>query len=121
MVEMMFAILILSVVLLGLLAVLSSILRYQSEGRTYEKVSVAANDVFGQAGEALAENFDRPLVPDVFARGRHALPNLDGVTFEIADTAERADLRRVDLTLYWNDERNVEHRKTMTTKFLKEK
>ena len=121
MIEMMFAIMLCSVVLMGLLGVLSSILRYQSEGRIYDKVSVAANDVFGQAGEALSKDFERPLVPDVFPPGRQPLASLEGVSFEVVETTERKDLKRVDLTLYWSDGRNIEHHKSMTTKFLKEK
>jgi hypothetical protein len=121
MVELMFAIMIFSVVLLGLLGVLSSLVRYQSEGRAYEKVSVAANAIFGQAGEALARDFDKPLVPDLFPAGRQPMANLEGVTFEVMETAERPDLKRVDLTLYWTDERNIEHHKSMTTRFLKER
>lgn len=121
MIEMMFAIMICSVVLLALLSVLSSMLRYQKDGRAYEKVSVAANSILGQAGEALADDFERPLVPDVFPAGRQALASVEGVTFEVGEVAERVDLRRVDVTLYWLDGRGVEHSKTMTTKFLKEK
>lgn len=121
MVEMMFAILIFSIVLLGLLGVLSSLLRHQAEGRAYEQVSVAANSLFGLAGEALAEDFDRPLVPDVFPAGRQSVPNLEGITFELVETAERADLKRVDLSLYWRDRQNVEHHKSMSTRFLNEK
>ena len=75
MIEMMFAIMICSIVLLGLLGVLGSVLRNQAEGRTYETISIAANSVFGQAGQALSEDFQRPLVPDVFPEGRQPVPN----------------------------------------------
>ena len=118
MIEMMFAIMICTIVLMGLLSVLGSVLRNQAEGRTYEKISMAANSVFGQAGQALKEDFQRPLVPDVFPEGRQPLANLEGVEFELSETAERDDLRRVDIIIYWTDEKGVEHKKPMTTKFL---
>lgn len=119
MVEMMFAIMICSIVLLGLLGVLTSVLRNQAEGRTYERISVAASTIFGRAGEALAENWSRPLVPDVFEAGRQPVPNLEELAFEVEETAEKDDLKRVDVTLYWTDEGGGARQKTMTTKFLK--
>ena len=119
MLEMMFAILILSVVLLGLMSVLGSVLRNQSEGRIYETVSVAANTLFGQAGQALHDKFDKPLVPDTFAAGRQPMPNLEGIEFEISENLEREDLKRVDIVLYWKDKAGAEHQKPMSTKFLK--
>lgn len=119
MVEMMFAMMICTIVLLGLVSVLGSVLRNQAEGRNYEKVSIAANTVFGRAGEALAEDFERPLVPDVFPEGRQPLPNLEGLEFEISEETEREDLRRVDIILYWTDDKDKEHSKPMTTKFLR--
>jgi type II secretory pathway pseudopilin PulG len=112
MVEMMFAILILSVVLLGLVSVLGSILDNQYNSRAYDKVSIAANTVFGQARQALAEHFDRPLVPDVFPAGRQTLPN---------QTPKRPDLMQVDLVIHWTDKRGQEHHKSMSTKFLRVK
>jgi type II secretory pathway pseudopilin PulG len=121
MVEMMFAILILSVVLLGLVSVLGSILDNQYNSRAYDKVSIAANTVFGQARQALAEHFDRPLVPDVFPAGRQTLPNLDGVSYEITQTPKRPDLMQVDLVIHWTDKRGQEHHKSMSTKFLRVK
>lgn len=119
MIEMMFAIFILSLVLLGLLGVLSSVLRNQAEGRSYELVSIAANSVFGQAGEALNEHFDHDLVPDVFAAGRQPVGGLEGVEFELTETRERDDLKRVDITIYWKDKNGTQHQKFMTTKFVK--
>lgn len=119
MVEMMFAIMICTVVLLGLLGVLGSVLRNQAEGRTYEKISIAANSVFGKAGQALSEDFDRPLVPDIFAEGRQDLANLEGVSFEVSEELEAEDLKRVDIVIHWKDETGKEHSKSMTTKFLK--
>lgn len=119
MVEMMFAIMICTVVLLGLLGVLGSVLRNQAEGRTYEKISVAANSIFGKAGQALSEDFDRPLVPDIFAEGRQDLVNLEGVSFEVSEELEAEDLKRVDIVIHWKDETGKEHSKSMTTKFLK--
>lgn len=121
MVEMMFAIMICSVVLLALLAVLSTLVRQQTEGRAYEKLSVAANALFGQAGEALTRDFDKPLIPDVFPAGRQPMANVEGVSFEVAETKERADLKRVDVSLYWTDARNANHQLTMSTKFVKER
>jgi type II secretory pathway pseudopilin PulG len=121
MIEMMFAIMICTIVLLGLLGVLGSVLRNQAEGRVYEKVSIAANSIFGQAGQALSEDFDRPLVPAVFADGRQPVTNLDDVEFEISQTLERDDLMRVDIVIHWADEKDVAHSKPMMTKFLKEK
>ena len=120
MVEMMFAIMILSIVLLALVSVLGTILDNQMSGRTYDKVSIAANMIFGQARLALAEHFDRPLVPDVFPSGRQKLANLDGVSYELSETMERNDLARVDLTIHWTD-KNVDRHKTMSTKFLRVK
>lgn len=120
MVEMMFAIMILSIVLLALVSVLGTILDNQMSGRTYDKVSIAANMVFGQARLALAERFDRPLVPDVFPSGRQKLANLEGVSYELSETKERKDLARVDLTIHWTD-KNVDRHKTMSTKFLRVK
>jgi hypothetical protein len=120
MIEMMFAILILSIVILGLLGVLGSVLRNQSEGRTYEKVSIAANTVFGQAGQALADDFEKVLVPDVFPAGRQPVTGLEEeVTFEISETRERDDLKRIDITLYWKDKDGQEHSKALSTKFVK--
>lgn len=121
MIEMMFAIFILTLVLFGLLGVLTSVLRNQAEGRSYEKVSIAANAIFGQAGDALTEHFDHDLVPDVFAAGRQPLASLEGVEFELSETRERDDLKRVDITIYWKDKNGAEHQKFMTTKFLKGK
>lgn len=120
MVEMMFAIMILSIVLLALVSVLGSLLEQQTRGRSYDKVAIATNQVFGQARQALAEHFDRPLVPDVFPSGRQKLPDLDGVSYEITQTMERTDLARVDLVIYWT-EKNGEHRRAMSTKFLRVK
>ncbi len=119
MTEMMFAIMILSVVLLGLVSVLGSILDNQRRGRSYDKVCVAANMIFGRARQALAEHFDRPLVPNVFPGGRQQLVDLE-VSYEVTQTSERSDLTRVDLTLHWAD-KNVERHKTMSTKFLRVK
>jgi hypothetical protein len=102
MMEIMFAMLILVVVILGLLGMLGSVLRSQSEGRIYEKVSIAANTVFGQAGQAISEDFEKSLVPD-----------------EISEQREKDDLKRVDITLYWKDKDGQEHQKTLSTKFLK--
>ena len=119
MTEMMFAIMILSIVLLALVSVLGSLLENQVRGRAYDKVNIAANMIFGQARQALAEHFDRPLVPGVFPAGRQRLIDLD-ISYEVNQTAERPDLTRVDLTLYWAD-KTMEHHKTMSTKFLKAK
>lgn len=120
MVEMMFAIMICSIVLLALLGVLGSVLRNQAEGRAYEKVSIAANSIFGQAGQALAEDFERPLVPELFSEGRQSVTNLDGVEFEISQTLEKEDLMRVDIVVYWNDDKGSSHNKPFSTKFLKD-
>lgn len=120
MIEMMFAIMICSVVLLGLLGVLGSVLRNQAEGRTYEKVSVAANSIFGKAGQALSEDFERPLVPDVFPKGRQPVDGVQDVSFEMSESQDRDDLRSVQIVLYWKDRDGHEHQKTMSTKFLKE-
>jgi len=122
MVEMMFAIMILSIVLLALVSVLGTILDNQMSGRTYDKVSIATNMLFGQARLALAEKFDRPLVPDVFPSGRQKLANLEGISYEISETMEpgRSDLARVVLTIYWTD-KSAERHKTMSTKFLRVK
>lgn len=120
MIEMMFAILILSIVILGLMGVLGSVLRNQSEGRIYEKVSIAANTVFGQAGQALSDDFEKKLVPDVFPPGRQPVTGLEEeVSFEISETRERDDLKRVDITLYWKDKDGREHQKSLSTKFVK--
>lgn len=121
MVEMMFAIMILSVVLLALVSVLGSILDNQYQSRTYDKVSIAANTVFGQARQALAEHFERPLVPDVFPAGRQKVANLEGVSFEVTETRVRPDLKQVDLLIHWTDKQGHEHHKPMTTKFLRVK
>ena len=120
MMEMMFAIMICSVVLLGLLGVLGSVLRNQAEGRTYEQVSVAANSIFGKAGQALSEDFERPLVPDVFPKGRQPVDGVQDVSFEMSESQDRDDLRSVQIILYWKDRDGREHQKTMSTKFLKE-
>lgn len=119
MTEMMFAIMILSVVLLGLVSVLGSLLENQMRGRSYDKVNIAANMLFGQARQALAEHFDRPLVPNVFPAGRQRLIDLD-ISYEVSQTNERHDLIRVDLTLYWAD-KTVQRQKSMSTKFLRAK
>ena len=121
MVEMMFAIMICSIVLLGLLAVLGSVLRNQEEGHNYEKVSIAANLIFSRAGQALENDFDQVLVPDIFAEGRQPLENLPDVSFEISETLVPAkeDLKQVEIVIYWNDKKGVEHRKSMSTKFLR--
>lgn len=121
MVEMMFAIMICSFVLLGLLGVLSSVLRNQAESRNYEKISIAANSIFGQVGQALDEDFERPLTPHLFAPGRQELTNLEGIGFEVTQVRERQDLMRVDIVIYWDDEKGVPHKKTMSTKFLRKK
>lgn len=118
MTEMMFAIMILSIVLLALVSVLGSLLDQQVRGRSYDKVAIAANQIFGQARQALAEHFDRPLVPDVFPSGRQELANLEGVSYEVTETMERPDLARVDLVIRWN-EKSVEHHRNMSTKFLR--
>ena len=119
MIEMMFAILILSIVLLGLMSVLGSVLRNQSDGRIYETVSVAANAIFGQAGQAVHDNFDKPLIPGTFPAGRQPMTNLEGIEFEVSETLEREDLKRVDLVIYWKDKAGAERRTNMSTKFLK--
>jgi hypothetical protein len=120
MMEIMFAMLILVVVILGLLGMLGSVLRSQSEGRIYEKVSIAANTVFGQAGQAISEDFEKSLVPDVFASGRQPVTGLEEeISFEISEQREKDDLKRVDITLYWKDKDGQEHQKTLSTKFLK--
>ena len=120
MAEMMFAIMILSIVLLALVSVLGTILENQVRGRSYDKVSIAANMLFGQARHALAEHFDRPLVPDVFPSGRQDLANVEGVIYEISQTQRRSDLIQVDLVLYWSD-KSGSHQKAMSTKFLRVK
>jgi prepilin-type N-terminal cleavage/methylation domain-containing protein len=120
MIELMFSILICSIVLMGLLGVLGSLIRDQAEGRTYERVSLAASTVFGEAGEAIARDFYAPLVPDIFAEGRQPVGDIEGVEFEISETQVRDDLKKVDIVLYWTDEKNAEHQKQMSTYFLKE-
>lgn len=119
MVEMMFAIMILSIVLLGLVSVLGSVLRHQYEGRNAEKVSIAANTLFAQAGHALAEHWDRALVPDVFPGYRTDLSNLEDVSYELSETKERNDLKRVDIKIFWKDKNGNEHQKAMFTKILR--
>lgn len=120
MTEMMFAIMILSIVLLALVSVLGSLLDQQMRGRSYDKAAIATNQIFGQARQALAEHFDRPLVPDVFPSGRQTMPELEGFSYEITETMERPDLARVDLVLHWK-EKTVEHHRAMSTKFLRVK
>lgn len=120
MMEMMFAIMILSIVLLALVSVLGSLLDQQMRGRSYDKVAIAANQVFGQARQALAEHFDRPLVPDVFSGGRQKLADLEGISYEVSQTMERPDLARVDLTIHWT-EKTTDHHRSMSTKFLRVK
>ncbi len=120
MIELLFALLILTIVILGMVGVLASLLRYQSDGRNYEKVGIAGGIVFGQAGLALSENFERPLVPDLFEAGRQPLSEIEGLSFEVVETRERDDLKRVDLTIFWADESGAQREKTMSTKFLKE-
>lgn len=120
MTEMMFAIMVLSIVLLALVSVLGSMLDQQMRGRSYDKVAIAANQIFGQARQALAEHFDRPLVPNVFPSGRQELANLEGVSYEVTQTMERNDLARVDLTIHWT-EKGIGHHRSMSTKFLRVK
>lgn len=119
MVEMMFAVMILAIVILGLLGIISTVLRNLEEGRTYEKLSIAATSVFGQAGLALEENFDRPLLPDTFSEGVHEFPGLEGVSYEVKEERERDDLKRVEVTLFWKSKGGSEHKKTLMTKFVK--
>lgn len=119
MTEMMFAIMILSIVLLALVSVLGSVLRHQYEGRNAEKISIAANQVFGKAGHALAEHWERALVPDVFPAGKQALASVEGISYEVSETKERNDLKRVNITLYWKDKDGTEHQKDMFTKILR--
>jgi type II secretory pathway pseudopilin PulG len=119
MVEMMFAIMILSIVLLGLVSVLGSVLRNQFEGRNAEKVAIAANTLFAQAGHALTDHWDRPLVPDLFPAYRQDMANLEGISYELSETKERDDLKRVDIKIYWKDKNGNEHQKAMTTKILR--
>ena len=119
MIEMMFAILIISIVLLGLISVMGSVLRNQSEGRTYDQVTIAANSVFGLAGQALSDDFEKPLIPDTFVAGRQPMTSLEGVSFEVTEQRERDDLKRVDVVIYWKDKTGNEHQKTLSTKFLK--
>jgi len=119
MMEMMFAIMILSIVLLALVSVLGSVLRHQFEGRNAEKVSIAANTLFGQANHALAEHWERPLVPDVFPGYRQDMANLEGISYELSETKERNDLKRVDIKIYWKDKNGAEHQKAMFTKVLR--
>lgn len=119
MVEMMFATMILAIVLLGLLGVIATVLRNLDDGRTYEKVGIAASSVFGQAGLAVSEDFEKSLFPDTFTPGVQEFPGLDGISFEIREELEREDLKRVEVTLYWTSKDKGEHRKTFMTKFLK--
>lgn len=119
MVEMMFALLILSVVLLGLLGVITTVLRNLEDGRAYEKVDIAANSLFGQAGLAAAENFEKSLFPDTFAEGVHQFPGLEGILYEVKEELEREDLKRVEVTLFWKNKDGAERKKTFMTKFVK--
>lgn len=119
MVEMMFALLILSVVLLGLLGIITTVLRNLEDGRTYEKVNIAANSLFGQAGLAAAENFEKSLFPDTFAEGVQEFPGLEGILYEVHEELEREDLKRVEVTLFWENKDGTERKKTFMTKFVK--
>ncbi len=119
MVEMMFAVMILSVVLLGMLGIIGTVLRNLEDGRTYEKVSIAANSLFGQAGLALSENFEKSLFPDTFIHGVQEFPGLEGVSYEVKEERERDDLKRVEVTLFWKSKDGLEHKKTFMTKFVK--
>jgi type II secretory pathway component PulJ len=121
MMEMMFALLILSIVILGLVSVLGAVLRNQSEGRAYDQVSIATNAIFADAGLALSEDFEKSLIPDTFRPGRQPMESLKEVSFEVSETRERDDLKRVDIVVYWKDKNGIEHRKAMSTKFLKER
>lgn len=115
----MFAIMILSIVLLALVSVFGSVLRNQFEGRSAEKVSIAANALFGKAGHALAEHWDRPLVPEIFPGYRTDLPNVEGISYELKESELAKDLKRVDIKLYWKDKSGNEHAKEMFTKILR--
>lgn len=119
MVEMMFAILILSVVLLGLLGIITTVLRNLEDGRSYEKVDIAANSLLGQAGLAASENFEISLFPDTFSEGVQAFPGLEGISYEIKEELEREDLKRVEVTLFWKNKDGAERQKTFMTKFVK--
>lgn len=119
MVEMMFAVMILSVVILGLLGIISTVLKNLEEGRNFEKVSIAANSLFGQAGLALSENFEVSLFPDTFTEGVQDFPGIEGVRYEVKEARERDDLKRVEVTLFWKSKDSVEHKKTFMTKFVK--
>lgn len=119
MVELLFAVMLCSLVLLGLIGVLASILRTQIDGRAYERVGVAASAIFGRAEQALSEDFERALIPDLFDDGVQPLENFEEIEFEVSETLERDDLKRVDLTIYWRDEKGDVRQKKLTTKFLR--
>lgn len=119
MMELLFAMLILTVVIMGMVGVLASLIQRQAEGLNYEKVSIAGDLIFGQAGQALSENFDRPLIPDLFEEGQQPIAELEGFSVEVTETQERDDLKRVDIAIFWTDENGVSRRKSMSTKFLK--
>ena len=119
MVEMMFAVMILSVVILGLLGIISTVLKNLEEGRNFEKISIAANSLFGQAGLALSESFEVSLFPDTFTEGVQDFPGIEGVRYEVKEERERDDLKRVEVTLFWRSKDSVEHKKTFMTKFVK--
>ncbi len=119
MVEMMFAILILSLVLLGMLGVISTVLRNLEDGRSYEKVSIAANSIFGQAGLALSENFEKSLFPETFTEGVQPFPDLDGIQYQVTEARERDDLKRLEVTIFWKNKDGTDRKKTFMTKFVK--
>lgn len=118
MVELMFALLIISIVILGAMSLLGTILRNQKDGRIYEKVSVVANEVFGRIGEALSEDFETEIKPSFF--GDDPQP-LEGITYEVLPSAgdNREDLKTVKVKFSWKDEAGRPREKVISTKFLR--
>ncbi len=119
MVEMMFAIMILSVVLLGMVGSISTVLRNLEDGRSNERVSIAANSIFGQAGLALSENFEKSLIPGTFSEDVQPFPELNGIEYQVTEARERDDLKRVEVTILWKNKDGTARKKTFMTKFLK--
>jgi hypothetical protein len=96
--ELILALLLTLIAVLGLVGVVSYSLRAQAKSSTSHIASVIASNLMEDAQGTCWDNFSAPLTA-----ARQVVPSHPGYEFAIAENLENADLKRVEISIYWND------------------
>ena len=119
MMEVMVAVGILGVSILALISVLIFSFKAQVKSEKTHCASLIAKTLLNQSGHLLEEDFDRvSLSPPLPGPGKKVLPSQPDYQVEVTLVSESPNLRRVEVSVSWEDY-NGHQEQTTASKFLR--